>query len=276
VAVLIVDDNSTNQRIFAKIVEKWGMKPTIASSGEEALRILDAQPARTFPLILLDYHMPGMDGIQVAQQIKHRGEPGASTLLMLSSGGGPEETREAHNAGIAMCLFKPFKQSELLAAVLNALNNAGSPTALQESKGPSQPELDPPLHILLAEDNPVNQALAIRLLKKRGHSVVVAQNGREAVDAIESQTFDLALLDVQMPLMDGLQAAQLIRQRERAAGSRRLPLVALTAHAMNGDRERCLAAGMDAYVSKPVSPQQLFNVIKELMTSREAELAPHV
>jgi CheY-like chemotaxis protein len=175
-----------------------------------------------------------------------------------------------------MCLFKPFKQSELLAAVLNALNNAGSPTALQESKGPSQPELDPPLHILLAEDNPVNQALAIRLLKKRGHSVVVAQNGREAVDAIESQTFDLALLDVQMPLMDGLQAAQLIRQRERAAGSRRLPLVALTAHAMNGDRERCLAAGMDAYVSKPVSPQQLFNVIKELMTSREAELAPHV
>jgi signal transduction histidine kinase/CheY-like chemotaxis protein len=275
VAVLIVDDNCTNQRIFTKIVEKWGMKPTIASSGEEALRILDSQPARAFPLILLDYHMPGMDGIQVAQQIKHRCEPGTSTLLMLSSGGGPEEAREAHNAGISMCLFKPFKQSELLAAVLNALNKIVSPAAVEESKGPSRQELDPPLHILLAEDNPVNQALAIRLLKKRGHSVVVAKNGREAVDAIEGETFDLALLDVQMPLMDGLQVAQLIRQRERATGSRSLPLIALTAHAMNGDRERCLAAGMDAYISKPLSPQQLFNVIKELMSLRDAELAPH-
>ena len=148
------------------------------------------------------------------------------------------------------------------------MNGDTAPYAGQRT-GPAQAEEDDrPLHILLAEDNHVNQMLATRLLRKRGHTVVVVQNGQEAVDAIESHAFDLALLDVQMPIMDGLTAAGLIRQKEASTGRSRLPLVAVTAHAMNGDREHCLEAGMDAYVSKPLSPQKLMDVIKEIQASR--------
>lgn len=265
---LVVDDNLTNRRILKKLLENWGMTPTLASSGQEALRILASHAAPPFAFILLDYHMPEMDGITVAQEIKNRPELGTATVLMLSSGGGPGEAAEAREAGIATSLFKPFKQSELLAAILKALNGDTAQDAGQRT-GPAQAqEDDRPLHILLAEDNHVNQMLATRLLRKRGHTVVVAQNGQEAVDAIESHAFDLALLDVQMPVMDGLTAAGVIRRKEASTGRRRLPLVAVTAHAMNGDREHCLEAGMDAYVSKPLSPQKLIDVIKEVQSSR--------
>ena len=259
VPVLLVDDNRTSQQIFKKVLTDWGMKPTIASSGEEAFGIIDSEEQPRFALILLDYDMPGMDGIKVARRIKSWLEPGAAIVLMLSSGAIPDEARDARSAGIAECLFKPFRQTELLAAILKVLKKTKPPKAdeLMSERAGAQ-AFGPSLRILLAEDNPVNQTLAMRLLNKRGHTVVLAQNGREAVDAIETQTFDIALLDVQMPLMDGLEVAQSIREHERSMGKSSLPLIALTAHAMNGDRERCLAAGMDAYVSKPINPQQLF------------------
>ena len=270
-SVLVVDDNRTNQLIFRGILEGWGMKPAIASSGEEALRILNSHDAQAFALILLDYQMPEMNGIAVANEIKTHAEFGTPTILMLSSGAGPEEAKQTRGAGIARCLFKPIKQSELLVAVLTALNKTAHFNARQRTRTPlGAGDAGPPLRILLAEDNRVNQMLAVRLLERRGHEVAVVQNGREAVDAVEKQTFDIAVLDVQMPVMDGLQAASLIRQRERETGRRHLPLIAVTAHAMSGDRERCLASGMDGYVTKPIT-RQLFEVIREMTTSPAVE-----
>jgi CheY-like chemotaxis protein len=270
--VLVVDDNRTNQLILRRILESWGMQPTLASSGEEALSILGAHLDQPFALILLDYNMPGMHGLTVAQEIKRRPEFGTPTILMLSSGGGPEEAKQARTAGIAGCLFKPFKQSELLAVTLKALHKSMPTDARQTTRVKGDiGEYGGPLRILLAEDNRVNQVLAMRMLQKRGHTVVAVQNGRDAVDALETDSFDLALLDVQMPVMDGLQAAGLIRQKERERGTSHLPLIALTAHAMRGDRERCLAAGMDGYVAKPIDSSQLFAVIREVKTTHRLE-----
>ena len=266
--ILVVDDNSTNRLVLRGMLENWGMKPTLARNGEEALSILHSSQPSAFSLVLLDYHMPGMDGIAVAKEIGKHPEFGSPTILMLSSGGGPGEAREARTAGIAMCLFKPFKQSELLAAIFKVQNKTTAVHAEDRTRTPVDVEgAGHPLHILLAEDNAINQLLAVRLLEKRGHSVVAVKNGREAIDAIENESFDLALLDVQMPEMDGLQVAARIRQREKETGWGHLPLIALTAHAMSGDRERCLAAGMDGYVPKPIRLQQLYEVIKELKFS---------
>jgi signal transduction histidine kinase/CheY-like chemotaxis protein len=270
--VLVVDDNHTNQRIFNGILENWGMTPTLAGSGDEALNILASNHSQPFALILLDYHMPGMDGIEVAREIKNRPELGAPTILMLSSGGAVDETREALDVGIAKCIFKPFKQSELLSAILLALDMSTilRPERRQRVRAGWE-QTGSPLRILLAEDNRVNQLLAVRILEKQGHTVVAVQNGQEALDAISTDSFDLALIDVQMPDMDGLEATRRIRKREQETGTSRLPLVALTAHAMTGDRERCLAAGMDGYVPKPINPQQLFAVIRELTVSTEVQ-----
>ena len=267
--VLVVDDNETNQAIFSRILENWGMKPTLASSGLQALGILDAGPQ--FALILVDYHMPGMDGIELAQRIRLCHRFSSATILMLSSGGGPLEVVHARQAGISICLYKPFKQSELLAAILNVLGEA--PRSLDRQSNPLTPsgrdEL-PPLHVLLAEDNPVNQVVARRMLEKRGHVVIAVGNGREAVAAAKQQSFDLALVDLQMPEMDGLQAVALIRQHEKSGGRGRLPIIALTAHAMRGDRERCLAAGMDGYITKPVNRAEFFSTIEKVLQSCRA------
>ena len=264
--VLVVEDNKTNQLIFGRILDNWGMKATLASSGPEALSILNSE--QPFALILLDYQMPGMDGIELAQQIRSNPRFAAATILMLSSGGGPEEAIRARQTGISICLFKPFKQSELLAAILKALGKASRPDDRQSPLAASLPSpVIPPLRILLAEDNQVNRAVATRLLEKRGHTVVTVENGRDAVAAVENQSFDLALLDLQMPVMDGLQAVGLIRRNEEATGRSHLPVIALTAHAMRGDRERCLAAGMDGYISKPINREELFAVIESVLQS---------
>ena len=269
-SVLVVDDNRTNQLICSGILKNWNMKATLASSGEEALRILRARQNQPFALILLDYQMPGMDGITFARELRSHPELGVPAILMLSSAGGPEEARQAaQRAGIAAYLFKPFKQSELWLAITKALN---WPTPTAASPQPSRRlgvrEPQGPLRILLAEDNPVNQLLTVRLLEKHDHTVVAVQNGQEAVDAVRHRDFDLALLDVQMPVMDGLEAAGLIRKHEHETGKDHLPLIALTAHAMAGDRERCLAAGMDGYLSKPITAQRLFETVEGLATPR--------
>jgi CheY-like chemotaxis protein len=270
-SALVVDDNSSCLDIVKRVLENWGMKPVLAGTGEEALRILDLPTTPPFALVLLDDRMPGMDGPAVAKRIRSRSESAPNAILMMSSGPDAEEPKQGHRAGIASCLFKPFKRSELLAALLKALNmtsaQSGEPR-LHISNGFK--DQGPPLRILLAEDNRVNQVLAVRMLEKRGHTVVAVQNGQEAVRAIEDDRFDLALLDVQMPVMDGLQAAGLIRKQEHERGKRSLPLIALTAYAMRGDRERCLAAGMDGYVSKPINSRQLFAAIRDLNISPAA------
>jgi signal transduction histidine kinase/DNA-binding response OmpR family regulator len=272
--VLVVDDNRTNQFIFGRILDNWGMKATLAGSGQEALSILNREPS--FALILLDYHMPGMDGIELAQQIRLNPRFATATILMLSSGGGPEEAVRARQSGVSSCLFKPFKQSELLTAILRTLGRAACPTDRRTPSliAPTPPQNFPILLILLAEDNPVNQVVATRLLEKRGHKVMAVRNGKEAVAATENEDFDLALLDLQMPEMDGIQAVNLIRQREEATGRARLPIIALTAHAMRGDRERCLAAGMDGYIAKPIDRTALFATIDSVLQSCHAPQAP--
>jgi CheY-like chemotaxis protein len=264
--VLVVEDNKTNQLIFSRILDNWGMKATLAGSGPEALKILNSE--QSFALILLDYHMPGMDGITLAQQIRNNPRFATATILMLSSGGGPEEAVRARQTGISICLFKPFKQSELLAAILKALGKASRLHDRQSPLVTSVPSQEiPPLRILLAEDNQVNRTVATRLLEKQGHTVMTVENGRDAVAAAVNQSFDLALLDLQMPVMDGLQAVGLIRRSEEATGRSHLPVIALTAHAMRGDRERCLAAGMDGYISKPIHRDELFTVIESVLHS---------
>jgi CheY-like chemotaxis protein len=267
--VLVVDDNPTNRRILEEVLRGWGMLPTAVEGGAEALvelkRAADAGAA--YPLVLLDAQMPEMDGLELAERIRR--EPGSSgaTIMMLTSVGHQEDAARCRALGLAAYLIKPVKQSELLRAVCTALgevqsNGAGKGSAAR--RAPLDSSLGSSLRILLAEDNPVNQLVAVRLLEKAGHTVVLAGDGRAALGTLERERFDLALLDVQMPELDGLEVAAAVRAREEEAGGR-LPLIALTAHAMQGDRERCLAAGMDGYLAKPLRADQLFRTIGEVL-----------
>jgi two-component system, sensor histidine kinase and response regulator len=212
--------------------------------------------------------MPGMDGIAVVEQMRQHPQLAATPVLLLSSGGSGDAYR-CRQLGISAQLLKPIKQSELLDAILLALHlrQPLEPTAAAQAA--AVPGLAP-LRILLAEDNPVNQHLAVRLLEKEGHVVTLALNGREALDWTDRVSFDLVLMDLQMPEMDGLQATAAIRERDRSRG-RHLPIVAMTAHALKGDRERCLQAGMDGYVAKPVQAQELFRAIRQVMALRQRE-----
>jgi two-component system sensor histidine kinase/response regulator len=263
-SVLVVDDNATNRRILEEILLNWGMKPTVVDSGKAALAEmkLHAADGQPFMLALLDAMMPEMDGFALAEQIQQHPELARATVMMLSSAGQPGSSVRRRELGIAAYLTKPIKQSELLNSILTILDtSAVVGRAPAVSPPPQLPELRRPLHILLAEDNAVNQRLALRILEKRGHAVVVAGNGNEAVAAWESGPFDLILMDVQMPERDGFEATAVIREREQGTQSH-IPIIAMTAHAMKGDRERCLAAGMDDYVSKPLQAQELIRVIE--------------
>jgi PAS domain S-box-containing protein len=260
--VLVVDDNATNRRILQEVLAGWDMRPTVADSGRAALAELEraAAAGRSFPLVLLDGQMPEMDGLSMARQIAQRPGLAGATVLMLSSAG-PANERACRELGIACFVTKPVKQAALLMAVRTALRlplppgSQPAPAAVTPAAGVGRP-----LRILLAEDNPINRMLVIRLLVRRGHEVVVAGNGKEAVALLERQLFDLVLMDVQMPVMDGLEATGLIRQHEKETG-RHTPIIAVTAHAMKGDCERCLAAGMDGYVSKPIEDDALWRAI---------------
>jgi PAS domain S-box-containing protein len=262
-SVLVVDDNATNRRILEQVLTNWHMKPTVADGGRAALAELRraAVAGRVYPLILLDGMMPEMDGYTVARQIQQHPEFGDPAILMLSSAGTAPRDQDLR---IAACLMKPIKQSELFDAIVNSLGDSLRPHDLPAAATPDAlPECGRPLRILLAEDNAVNQKLAIHLLAKRGHAVVVANNGLEAVETLEREAFDVVLMDVQMPEMGGFEATAAVRAREQSRGTR-VPIVAMTAHAMKGDRERCLEAGMDAYVSKPLQPKELFTVVENL------------
>jgi signal transduction histidine kinase/CheY-like chemotaxis protein len=274
VKVLVVDDNRTNRRILEGMLGRWEMRSNSAQDGEEALaKLSEAQDAgEPFALILMDMHMPKMDGFELIERIRKRPDSSTATIMMLTSAGHRGDAARCQELGVAAYLLKPIRQSELreaIARVLGAREQKGAIPLITRYSLHDAREPLASLRILLAEDNPVNQRLASRLLEKRGHSVVVAGNGREALEALEKGRFDLVIMDVQMPEMDGFEATAAIRMKEGASGIR-LPVVALTAHAMKGDREKCLAGGMDGYLSKPIRPQELDELL-QVYLSRRAE-----
>ena len=259
-SVLVVDDNATNRRIFEKTLENWRMRPTLADSGAAALAaVRDAQDrGEPFRLVLLDVTMPGMDGFTVATRLMEDGSLTAPTIMMLTSSGEASDTARCRELGIAAYLVKPVRQAALCEAILTALGRPSRRRVLT-TMAAARPQ-GPSLRILLAEDNVVNQRVAIGLLEKAGHTVTLAENGKQALAAVDAATFDLVLMDMQMPEMSGAEATTAIRERERVHAGH-LPIIALTAHALKGDRERCLAAGADGYVPKPVVPADLFREI---------------
>jgi PAS domain S-box-containing protein len=267
--VLVVDDNATNRRILSGMLQKWQMEPETVDGGEAALCSLEEakKAGIPFPLILVDGHMPGMDGFELAKRIKQIPDLSGATIMMLTSAGYAGDAARCRELGIVAYLVKPIRQLELLEAIrlaLGTIPNCGVPTALITRH--TLRETRQRLRVLLAEDNAVNQALAVRLLQKRGHNVVVAANGQEALSALEKEAFDVVLMDVQMPEMDGFAATNAIREREKSTGTH-IPIIAMTAHAMKGDEERCIAAGMDAYISKPIRPDQLFALVRRFSPS---------
>ena len=263
--VLVVDDNGTNRRILDETLVQWGMRPTVVESGATALAALNRAFAagEPFALVLLDVNMPEMDGFELVQRIQQQPALATATIMMLSSGGRPGDSARCRDLGIASFLTKPVRQSELRKAIQTALG-ATSMRRGQAASAAKPARSCRPLRILLAEDNRINQKLAMRLLEKQGHSVVIATNGQQAIDVSAGESFDMLLMDVQMPETDGLTAATAIRQREAATGARRTPILAMTAHAMKGDRERCLQAGMDDYISKPIRSEELYSAIQRL------------
>jgi two-component system, sensor histidine kinase and response regulator len=265
--VLVVDDNATNRRILVEMLRHWRLRPVAVAGGRAAIREMEkAQRAgRPFPLVLLDANMPEMDGFALAGHIKRHPRLVGGSIMMLTSGGRPGDRARCLELGVSTYLTKPIKQSDLLDAIVGVLS-AGAPSPSPSSRAAARKKPGGRrLSVLVAEDNVVNQRVAAGLLEQAGHTVAIAANGREAVDATLKQPFDLVLMDVQMPEMDGLEATAAIRERERQKGGH-LPIVAVTAHAMKGDAERCLAAGMDAYVPKPLQPRELFATIESLVS----------
>ena len=265
VAVLVVDDNATNRRILQERLSQWGMNVTAVEGGRQALAAMEAarRAGQPFSIVLLDSMMPEMDGFALAREINQHPTLAGATLMMLSSADRREDTVRCRELGVANYLVKPIRQSDLLRALTSVVGApAGSPAAAAK-RSRSLKACERPLRVLLAEDNAVNQKLAVRLLEKRGHQVQLVENGRQAVDAVRRQSFDVVLMDVQMPEMDGFAATAAIREAEQGS-NRHLPIIAMTAHAMKGDRERCLEAGMDGYVSKPLTPEELFRTIENI------------
>jgi len=270
--VLIVDDNRTNRRILEGMLSRWEMISVSVEEGQQALDALSGARAtgQPFSLILTDMHMPKMDGFTLVEQIRKRPELATATIMMLTSAGHRGDAARCQELGVAAYLLKPIRQSELREAIARVLGahaeNGAIPLitrfSLHDGRDPSAS-----LRVLLAEDNPVNQRLAVRLLEKRGHHVVVAGNGAEALAAMEKHDFDLVFMDVQMPEMDGLEATAVIRGKEKITGKHQ-PIIALTAHAMKGDREKCIAGGMDGYLTKPIRPQELDDVLEDYIGRR--------
>jgi two-component system, sensor histidine kinase and response regulator len=269
---LVVDDNSTNSRILEEMLRRCGVMPTLAKSGIAALHCLK-QAQGAFAVILTDLNMPDMDGFALVEQLRQSPElAGSARIIVLTSAGQKGEAARCKELGVTAYLTKPVSQPELLETIYRVLgapapqvDPAPQVTSQIVTKGTKQ------LRVLLAEDNAVNQKLALRLLEKQGHHVTVASDGRKALDALDRDTFDVVLMDVQMPEMDGFEATAAIRAREQDTG-RHMPIIAMTAHAMQGDRERCLAAGMDGYLAKPIKVQEFIELL-ELFSDAAQEKA---
>ncbi|HET9271509.1 MAG TPA: response regulator, partial [Vicinamibacterales bacterium] len=260
---LIVDDNAVNRRVLSEQLVRLGMKPSQADGGAAALTMMDTavKGGAPYRLVLLDVHMPDMDGFDVATQIAARPGLSDATVIMLTSAGRHDDVERCRELNIAAYLNKPISPTHLHEVISRLLGR--DMTAPAAGKGPSQGSLPPHLRrkVLLAEDNVVNQRVAVGLLAKRGHDVTVVSTGKEALERLDRDRFDVILMDVQMPEMGGLEATGIIRQREAGTGQH-VWIVAMTAHTMQGDRDECLKAGMDTYIAKPVNPALLFNAVE--------------
>jgi two-component system sensor histidine kinase/response regulator len=264
VPVLVVDDNVVNRRYLEKTLRRWRMKPTLADGGEAALRALRAglTSGDPFMLVLLDASVPGMDGFEVAKRIQEMPEAGGVVTMMLSSSDQQIDAARCRSLGLSSYLIKPVSAVELQKAIVEAIGDAVQKSALRVvAHSDDADRAGVPLRILLAEDNAINRQLAMTILQRRGHTVIPATTGREAVEKLAQVEVDLVLMDIQMPEMGGLEATSLVRQHERDHGGH-LPIFAMTAHAMKGDRERCLEAGMDGYISKPINRHELVTLVE--------------
>jgi CheY-like chemotaxis protein len=259
---LVVDDNDTNRHILDKMLTSWGMKPIATPDADAALRLLRQRQASGHPVevVVTDVHMPGKDGFQLVEELRNTESIADTPVIILTSGAGRDDARRCQQLRVVAHLMKPVKQSELLDALL--LTVADGPAT--NTKPPAADTVDTsaqrPLHVLLVEDGLANQKLAIGLLERWGHQVETAENGAIAVDLCSSRSFDLILMDLQMPVMDGIEATRRIRAAESGT-SLRVPIIAMTAHALVGDRQRCIDAGMDDYVSKPIRQKELYRAI---------------
>jgi signal transduction histidine kinase/DNA-binding response OmpR family regulator len=270
VTCLIVDDNLTNRKILHAITTQWNMKSDAVESAVLALSALEAAASgnAAYKLVLIDGHMPQMDGFQLAERIQQNPKLAGAIVLMLTSGGQPGDIDRCRELGISAYLIKPIRRSELLDVVLRVLDAAPKEIIMDREESLLPHAAARKLRFLAAEDNPVNQRLIARLLEKAGHSVTVVGDGLAAVNASRRDSYDAILMDVQMPLMDGHEATRQIRRLEQTTGAH-VPIIAMTAHAMKGDREKCLEAGMDDYIAKPLHKQELLQALHE-QTARKS------
>jgi len=261
--VLVVDDNSTSRQILEEMLTNWKMKPVTAQSGPAALEMLKRaqKSGRPFRLVLADGHMPGMDGFELSESVQRDPRLRGVAIILLTFGGHRDDQARTKSAGAADAVTKPVKQSELWDAIVTALHVSGRQKKRPSAARGSARGTHRRLRVLVAEDNPVNQELVLYLLERRGHSVIVAENGKQAIAALERHKFDLVVMDVQMPEMGGIEATEEIRRREKSNGGH-IPIFAMTAHAMPGDRERCLDAGMDGYIPKPIDPKSFTHTLE--------------
>jgi PAS domain S-box-containing protein len=278
VPILIVDDNETNRRIITDMLHTWGVESVTASSAPEALTMLRAALDRGEPyrVMITDIHMPEMDGFDLAERVKSGTDFADIAIVMLTSGEKRGDIERSRAIGVGAHLTKPARRNVLRAAIAQAMR-ARPASAATASVQPAHALVTAAnaRRVLLVEDVAVNQMLATRILEKAGHSVTIANNGVEGVAAIEAGTFDVVLMDVQMPEMDGFDAARAIRLREQSTG-KHVPIVAMTAYAMTGDRERCLEAGMDGYVSKPIRARELLDAVEQPRTLSTASGPDHL
>jgi CheY-like chemotaxis protein/HPt (histidine-containing phosphotransfer) domain-containing protein len=271
--ILVVDDNSTNQLILQEILTRWGARIALAESASAALAGMNkaAAAGSPFAVVLSDVMMPSVDGFQLAERIKRHPVLSGTPVILLSSADRQPDANRCRQLGVAAYLSKPVKHSELRAAIQKVMEPSSNEATAQtrgcdRGQRPSATCQSRPLTILLVEDNATNRMLAVALLEKEGHRVEMAHNGREALAVLASRAFDVVLMDVQMPEMDGFEATAHIREQERSTGAH-IPIVAMTAHAMKGDRERCLGAGMDGYVSKPIHAKELHEALANVTPS---------
>ncbi len=278
VPVLVVEDNAINRRILKQALTRWSMKPQFAEDGPTALALLKenalTEESRQYQLVLLDIQMPGMSGYEVVESMAaDKGiKVGGSRVIVLTASGRRGDAKRCRELDIPAYLKKPINPTELREAVALVLMGTGE-------KQPDTPlitshslmENRPKLKILAAEDNLVNQKLIKRILIKRGFTVTIARNGKEAVERLLDEPHDIVLMDIQMPEMDGVEATREIRKREKATGSPRIPIIALTAHALKGDRERFLDAGMDTYIAKPLKQAHLLETIAQLTSIHQPD-----
>jgi CheY-like chemotaxis protein len=272
IRILVVDDNSTNRRILEGTLKRWDGETICVEGGQQALAELDLahRRGRPFHVVLTDMHMPEMDGFGLAAAIRSIPALASMPIILLTSGARSRDAALCREVGIETCLGKPIRRRELLAAILASTGRRTGEIVPAKYVVSELFSKDKKLRILLAEDNRVNQAVATAILEKRGHTLVVANNGVEALSLHLQEPFDIVLMDVQMPEMDGLSATKQIRKREKGT-QLHLPIIAMTAYAMKGDRERCLAAGMDGYVSKPIVVADLETAIQSALCGKSAD-----